>query len=238
MATAAETIKLALRKIRVIGRGANPNSAQSADALTELNAYLNELVGFGSSMQWRDVYADSALTIDSTYPAQRILCRHSSALTLTLPEGNTSYPIQDGFRVGIVDASGAAATYNITLARNGWKIAASAANATISTNSASVVYMFRADLGDWKLASSLAVGDDLPFPAEFDLGIALLLAHRLSGEYGQRLAESDMYAMMGAKNKLRNRYTPPPIMYPDGAVSNLSGATTKVGITGQDQSVA
>lgn len=238
MATAAETIKLALRKLRVIGQGANPNSAQQTDALTELNAYLNELAGFGSSLQWRDYYVDSACEIIADYPAQRLLCRHGSALTITLPEGTAGRPIADGFRVGIVDATNAAATYNITLARNGWKIAGSAANATISTNSASVVYMFRADLGDWKLAANLSTGDSLPFPAEFDLAIALLLANRLSGEYGQNLAESDRYAMIAGKAKLMNRYCPPPILYPEGAVSNLGGVALQTGQTGIDQSVA
>lgn len=238
MATAQVTIKTAFRKIRAIGQGENPTSAQSADALTELNALLNELIGFGSSMQWKTTYVDSAVTVDWSYPAQRLLCRNTAALTITLPEGTVSAPIQDGFRLGVVDVAGTAATYNITLSRNGWRIAGSAANATLSTNSVNRVYMFRADLGDWKLAADLAVGDDLPFPSEFDLGFALMLGHRLSGEYGQQLAQSDLYAMMGAKNKLRNRYCSPPILYPDGAVTNLGGATITRGITGIDQSVA
>lgn len=225
MATAQNTIKTALRKIRVIGRGGNPNSAQSADALTELNALLNEMIGFGSSLQWVSAYTDTSVCVGVSYPAQRVLCRAASAITITLPLGTTCCPIPDGFKLGVVDVAGTAAAHNITIGRNGWNIDAAQTDATISTNGGSKLYMFRAELGDWKSIADLALGDPLPFPTEFDLGVALMLANRLSGEYGQQLAQSDLYAMMGAKNKLRNRYCPPPIMYPEGAVSNLGGAT-------------
>lgn len=238
MVTAASTIKYALRKIRVIGQGATPSSAQSTEALYELNALLNEIIGYGSSVQFQDIYVTSAYEITPTYNAQRIICRHTAALTITLPEGTEDRPIADGMRVNIVDASGAAATYNITVARNGWKIGASAANATISTNSASNVYLFRADLGDWKLGASLASGDDLPFPTEFDAPFQLILAHRLGGAYGQRLSEADYNAMRGGKAKLRNKYLQPATTVPDGAAQNIGGATWVSGITGQDQSVA
>lgn len=238
MVTAANCIKYGLRKIRVIGQGATPSSAQSTEALYELNALLNEIVGFGAGVQFQDIYVDSAYEIVPTYNAQRIICRHSAALTITLPEGTESRPIADGMRVNIVDASGAAATYNITVARNGWKINASAANATISTNSESRLYMFRSDLGDWKPASSLASGDEIPFPSEFDNTFQLMLAHRLGGGYGQRLSEADFNAMRGGKAKLRNKYCMPATMLPEGAVGNLGGLLTGNGVTGQDQSVA
>lgn len=236
--TAAECIRLALRKLRVIGQGQNPDSAAQTDALTELNAMLNGLVGFGSSLQWKDLYVEEDYEIFPSYPAQRLLCQHSSTLTITLPEGAADSPIADGMRVAIVDVSANAATYNITVARNGWKIAAAAANATISTNSASVVYMFRAELGDWKLAADLATADSLPFPTEFDLPIALMLAHRLGGEYGQELSQADFYYMRGARTKLRNRYCQPPIMYPGNDAAALGNATNTIGRTGADMSVA
>lgn len=239
MATATNTIKLALRKLRVIGQGDSPSSAEQTDALTELNAWLNETIGFGASDQWKSVYCDASMDVPQSYPAVRILVRHpSGAITLTLPEGTASQPIQDGFRLGVVDVSANAATYNITLARNGWLIAGSAANATISTNGANRIYMFRADLGDWKLAADLATSDDLPFPSEFDLPVALCLAQRLSGEYGQKLSESDFYAWRAGKAKIRNRYCTPPILFPEGAVTNLGGVSREAGVTGQDQSVA
>jgi hypothetical protein len=239
MATAANTIKQALRKLRVIGQGESPTSDQQTDALTELNAWLNEMIGFGSSIAWKTTYCDASMDLGWDYPAQRVLVRHpSSAITITLPEGTASAPLQDGFRFGVVDVSANAATYNITIARNGLLIAGSAANATISSNGTNRVYMFRADLGDWKLAADLATSDSLPFPSEFDLPVALILAHRLGGEYGASLTESDFHLMRGGKTKLRNRYCVPPIMYPESAASNIGGQTQRTGLTGQDQSVA
>lgn len=230
MATAADTIKLALRKIRVIGQGANPTTAQQQGALTELNAIINGLVGFGSSVEWRDYPVESAHDIVADYPAQRFLCK--AGVTLTLPAGSQARPVFDGMRVGVVDAAGTAATSNITLARNGWKIAGSAANATISTNNASRVYMFRADLGDWKLAADLETGTAIPFPAEFDLPLALILADSLGGEYGQRLSDRDFDLMRGGRARLRNRYCAIPLMYSDAA--NMGGATANYGISESD----
>ena len=239
MATATNTIKLALRKLRVIGHGESPDATQAADALTELNAYIEELLGNGGALDWRPVYTTTSMTVDWRYPAQRIHCKQAAAITITLPIGSASAPIADGFMVEVHDAAALAATYNITIARNGWKIAGSAANATISTNSQSKRYMFRADLGDWTLASTLVAGDSLPFPSEFDLPMALLLAHRLGGEYGQQLTQQDLFAAIAGKAKLRARYCKPPaVMLPDSAVSNMGGATTRHGVTGQDQGVA
>jgi len=239
MATCANTIKLALRKLRVIGHGESPDSTQQADALTELNAYIEELLGNGGSLDWKPIYTTASMTVSWDYPAQRIHCKHGSAITITLPKGTTSAPLADGFRLEVHDVANVASTYNITIARNGWLINGSAANYTISTSGQSKRFMFRADLGDWTLASTLVAGDNLPFPTEFDLPIALLLAHRLGGEYGQQLAQQDLYAAIAGKAKLRARYAKPPgVIYPDGAAGNMGGITTTHGVTGQDQSVA
>lgn len=241
MATAAETIRLALRKLRVIGRGANPNSAQQTDALTELNAMLNALVGFGSSVAWKDIYVDADYEIVPDYPAQRLICRHSAALIITTPRGTPSRVIPDGFRFAVVDATNNAATYNITVdynATNGWLLEGAATDLTLSTNNISRAWMFRSELGDFKRVTDLATSDSLPFPTEFDLPIALMLAHRLGGEYGQELSQADFFYMRGAKAKLRNRYCQPPIMYPGADAAAIGGATRVISTTGIDQSVA
>lgn len=211
MATATETVRNALRDyVRRLG-ARPPDSTELADGLRRLNGWLRMIIGFGGSLPYRDIPVDGDYEITTEYPCVRIQCQHSAAMTVTLPEGSQWRPVRDGFRVAIVDASGAAATNNITLARNGWKIAGSAANATISTNNASVDYMFRADLGDWKLAADLAAGDDLPFPTTFDEGIAAILGSMLAPSYGVQLApEQAQFARM-TKSQIYARYCRAPM---------------------------
>lgn len=238
MATAAETIRLALRKLRVIGQGENPDSSAQTDALTELNNLLWGYLGQGGSLPFRDLYVDADYEVPSTWYAQRLLVKHSAALTITLPEGTEDYPLHDGFRVEIVDVSKNAATYNITVARNGWLIDNTAANYTINTSGGRTVFTFRADKGDWAVVANLTTASNLPFPAEFDGGIALILADRLSGEYGKELSRTDKFLKMHAENQIYARYCQIPKMYPDGGVERMGGATAWTARTGQDQSVA
>lgn len=210
MTTASEAITKALSKLRVLGFGESPTSAQAQEHLDDLNRFLNQLVGFGGSMPFVDIPVSSAYTITTDWPAVRVLCQHTSALTITLPQGDATVPVQDGFRIAIVDASGAAGTYNITVARNGWKIAAATANATISTNSDSRIYMFRADLGDWKLAADLALTDALPLPSEFDDAVILGLSKRIGGRYGQSLSREDAGLADDGVSRIYARYARPP----------------------------
>lgn len=211
MATAQAIINRAYRRhLRVTGIGRSPSSAMATEGLDALNSWLNQLVGYGGSLPFRDVPVDSAYTISTAWPAVRVQCQHGGPITITLPEGNQWRPVQDGFRVAIVDASGAAATNNITIARNGWKIAGAAANATVSANNDSRIYMFRGDLGDWKLAADLELATALPFPAEFDEAVALILADRLAGGFGQELSRRDQELRELGEDRLRAKYCRPP----------------------------
>lgn len=209
MATARETITDALKLLRVLGFGQAATSAQATECLERLNDWINGIVGFGASPPLQDLKIDADYEIIPESLAMRLLCAHSGAITITLPDGisRTNMP-PDGMRLAIVDVSGAAATNNITVARGGWKIAGSAANATISTNSASRLYMFRADLGDWKLAADLGLDDDLPFPADFDQASKLILADLCSGRFGQSLSSRDMERMKDGEARFRARYCP------------------------------
>lgn len=222
MATAADCIKLALRKLRVVGQGQNPSSAQQADALVELNHMLREWAENGASYPIINRRISASYQVESGYPAIRLQCE-VGGLTITLPEGANSFPVPDGMRVAIVDVGGNFAASPATLARNGWKIAGTAGNVTLNTASLSRTYMFRADLGDWRQVTDLSVSDSLPFPTEFDYGIALMLARRLEGEYGQPLGPNDARAASRARINLYARYVKPGSVAFDPAVSRIGG---------------
>lgn len=232
MATARETIKKALRKLRVIESGSNPTSAELTDCLDYLNKILAEIVGFGGSYQLRTKTISSSYELSPRDPAIRLLCRHSGALTVTLPSV-TDMEIYDGMRVGVVDVSANAATYNITIARNEWLLEGAAANLTLSTNGINRVWMFRADLGDWKRATDLAADDSLPFPTDLDNAMALILAQELGGEFGQQLRPSDAALAKTARLKLSSKYAPAVRMAPEPSVRWMGGATRQ-GLTATD----
>lgn len=232
MATATETIRLALRKLRALDVNGNPLSGQQTNALADLNGYLS---AFFDSMQWRDTHIDDDYTVPNDFPAQRLIVRHSAAITITGP----TEPC-DGFRLAIVDASNNAATYNITLARpssGDYLIEGADSSLTLATNNVSRIWMFRGDLGDLKRATDLALSDNLPFPSAFDYGMGLILATLIGSDSARELSQNDYNIMRGAKTRLANRYRQPLILYPGNDAAALGG-NQNIGSTGIDQSVA
>lgn len=224
MATARETIQGAHDALRVTGFGQAQTSAQATYGLTKLNDWLNGIVGYGAAPPLIDHRIDADFDVPPEAHALRLLCTHAGPITITLPDGISERNMpQDGFRLGIVDVTGAAATNNITIARSGWKIAGAAANATISTNSAARLYMFRADLGDWKLAADLGLDDDLPFPADFDQAIKLILADLIGGRFGQELSRRDLERMKDGEAQLRARYVKVRPATLESGVSGIGG---------------
>jgi hypothetical protein len=79
--------------------------------------------------------------------ATRYFVTSASALTLTLP---SSPSVND--QVDIFDASGNAATYNITVARNTKKINGVTGNLIIDTNGAWMTLVYTGSTYGWKAA--------------------------------------------------------------------------------------
>jgi hypothetical protein len=224
MATAQETINLALRKLRILPPGRGASTFQSNNALADLNALFLSMLEFTSSHQVQNVRTNQSYWMSSLSPAVRIQSTHGTAVTMTLPEGSTANPVQDGSIFEVIDVSNNAATYNITIDRNGWLINGAASNVVISTNGGSKTYFFRAELGDWKPIADIGLTDELPFPEQFHFGLGLLLAQSLQGEYGQRLGGADLAAANRCKKKIRSRYAKPMILRPEAATAYVGGA--------------
>jgi hypothetical protein len=221
MTTALETITSGLEALRVIGMGQQPTQAQSTYCLKHLNAFIAELAGFGGSIAFISETVEGSFNVGTTYPAIRLLCLNGA--TVTLPQADSSIvPPPDGMRVHVIDAAETADTSNITIARNGWLINGAASNYTISTEGGSAMLMFRADQGDWKLVSSLALADTVPFPSDFDMPIALNAALRYT-RFGQRLSEEDQRLARRGMNRIRARYAKAPTAVFDLAASGIAG---------------
>ena len=219
MGTAREIIQTAYRKAGVLPLLTQPSAAQSTIALTELNRLIYNFVGFGSSLPWEMVRSDAEVRMDPDDAALRIALQNAAPITITLPEN----PV-DGARLQIIDPNGTLASYNVTLARNGWQIEGSAANLVLNTAGLNRVWMFRGDTGNWTRAADLALDDQMPFPVDFDLGWSLILARRLAGEFGLQLSPEDARYAKDAHTRLRARYVKPPKQYPSQDIALAGGA--------------
>lgn len=223
MATAQETIVTGLQALKVLQLGQAPDTAKNTYCLRQLNNFIRDLKGFGASLPLQDVRVSGSYTVTTQWPAVRLLCGGGD--TVTLPESSDIAPaIADGFRVEVVDAEETADSSSITIARNGALIAGAASNYTISTEGGAVSLMWRADQGNWQVMADLALTDNLPFPTDFDQGIALLAAETYT-LFGQSLSRSDDERARRAEQRLRARYKKPPPAQMDTAAVNIGGAS-------------
>lgn len=113
----------------------------------------------------------------------------NSMLVLNLSGADTIYlPVNpsDGARIAVQDLGGNLATYNVTLDGNG-RLVEGARTLPLADNSLNRTWFYRADLGDWKRVTTLAVTDEMPFPVEFDDMFIILLAMRLNPRFGRKM---------------------------------------------------
>ena len=208
MVTVSEICRKAYREINMLGIKASMITEQEDEALELLNTLIPSTLGSEIGEELRDFQVGG--TYDQTtgwteyLPENtRLVCNISSGRTLKL------HPMPyDGQRLAVVDASGNFATNNLVLDGNGRTIE-SASTKTLSTNSQTREWFYRADLGDWKAVTDLALADDMPFPVEFNDFWRILLAARLSSRYDQELNQSSMMWLDQMANRLDARYRRP-----------------------------
>jgi hypothetical protein len=114
--------------------------------LNSVNTYTqSEINGYLAN---KKTEVSSAISANSNLAAgYRYFVTSASALTLTLP---ASPSVND--QVDVFDASGNAATYNITVARNGNKINGVSGNLIIDTNGAWMSLVYTGSTYGWKAA--------------------------------------------------------------------------------------
>lgn len=222
MATAQETIVTGLQALKVLGFGQSPTTQWNVYCLRQLNSYLRQLAGFSGSIAFVDKRIDASYEITNAWPALRLQC--VTGRSVTLPRE----PV-DGFRVEVIDASGDAASSNITIERNGWRINGVASDYTISTDGGKVSLFFRGDTGNWALVDDLELADDLPFPEDFDEGVALNAALRYT-IFGQSLSNDDRERAREGATRIRARYKKPPPARMDTAVANIGGGSNVISL--------
>jgi hypothetical protein len=182
----------AFRESNLVAGSASLNSTQETEALNRFNPLVTSVIGWeaGENLkQWSigtTGYANPPASLRQEnwkYPPinSMLVLNHSQAETVYLPECPS-----DGARIAVQDIRSQLATYNVTLNGNGRMIEA-AATLTLSTDDLNRTWFYRADLGDWRRVSTLATGDEMPFPVEFDDMFIIMLAARLNPRYGRKM---------------------------------------------------
>jgi hypothetical protein len=218
-------ITAAYRKGQIIAKVSTPDTTEQAEALAMLNPIILSSVGFEAGEDLADLniggtYDQSAYC--STYvPANaRLVLNQTAARTLKLDPQP-----YEGQRLAIADASGNLATYNLILDGNGRKIESSA-TLTLSTNSDSRQWLYRADTANWVKITALVAADSLPFPQEFDQYFVNRLATELNPQNGVTTAPEVVASMQKNEAKLRARYRKPRPQQdmPSGLLGSNRGA--------------
>lgn len=215
MTTLSQIITDAYRASNLIGISASVTSAEQTEALRLLKRIIPELIGYEAGDPLEDVPVGSGSTRYLILPEtatgedyasyyipsnSRLLCTLTAATSVTLP------PVpEDGSRLAVVDNAGNFATYNLTLNGNGRNVGGSA-TATLSTNSMTREYFYRADLGNWLQVDTFTVDSDSPFPQEFDTVLILALSLRLLSSHGQVMSNENAISLRKGLAKLSARY--------------------------------
>lgn len=211
MTTLRQITKKALRESNSIQLGTEPDNDEYSEAVDHLKTLIRSTFGDEMGEFLKDVnfgtngiedtfdYKDYSSYLRERYvPSNlRIIFNHSGAEELNLDPNP-----RDGARVAVI---GDFASNTVTLVGNGRKIE-DASSLTLSTDGLNREWFYRADLGQWKRVTDLDDDDEMPFPLEFDDYFIVMLAARVSPQYGNNLAEASMQMLQRARKKFKSKY--------------------------------
>lgn len=228
MTLVSDIITQAFRDGNLIGVGTTPGTNEEAEGLKRLQVLILSVLGNegGENLQAFPVGNNNVTNPAAWVPevATTDFLPLNAMVVANLENAQTLYlhpNPQDGSRLGVIDASANFATYNLTLNGNG-RTVDGATTDVLSTNSQSIQYFYRADLGDWKVITTLATTDQMPFPEEFDDLFVIMLAMRLNPRNSQPLSKESAAAMERSRGQFRARYEQSICTPADLGVLNLS----------------
>lgn len=242
MLTASEIVKQAFREGNILALNTPIKDDQETEALTLLNSFITSLYGFELgefAFDW-PVPPSATSPIHARFPLQpanqklqsdvwpyppgnvRILLALTDDTQLFLDENPN-----DGARVELVNV-GDASSFNLTLNGNGRLVKGAATSVDTPGNFAGQRLLYRADLGDWTLVTTLTAADFSPFPAEYDDLLAIGLVKRLFSRYGRSMTVdlSDTFKRLMRRMKAQYRQpTGSPVAKPNPFRSPAANAS-------------
>lgn len=221
MTTVQQLITDAYREDNLKAVGVPPTSAEFDEALPRLNNIVKALFGFelGEQLQdWPVPPPQRTAPVSAHYPLAPYKCDLPSGvwpyppsnvrLMSSITVATTVYLQQrpsDGARFSFVDVG---STNTLTVDANG-RLIDGALTLTLVASDSPATWFYRADLGEWRIITDLALGDESPFPVEFDDLLISRLAMRLSGRYGNEPRSDTMQTYERMLSKLKARYRQP-----------------------------
>lgn len=254
MTIASSLIQTAYREGNIIPVGGTPSSAQQTEGLLLLNNFIRGVYGYEMGENLKDWLAPTmqrTAAQPTTYPQFPYACDPMLTLSASafgvapFPPKNSRivwggvtmtvyFPDnpQDGSRMAFVQGTGAGDSgvggATLTLNGNGRTIAAANTQAIVNPGTPKA-WLYRADLGDWKLVADLLIGDDCQFPSDFDDFFATALAMRLAPRYNKVVASETLKTGLASLKNLKSRYRQAGIttygseQYPSSFQSYVSG---------------
>ena len=174
MTTVSQIITDAFRQSNLIAVAASPTSDEQTEALRYLNRIVKSVFGMeaGENLVAFPL-GDSGISRPSGYPwwgseepsSDWFVPENTRLmLNLTAPLSIYLHPDpDDGARFAVEDVAGNLATYNVTVYGNG-RLVDGSTSVTLSTNSTSDEWFYRADTATWSKYTSLDLVDTFPFP--------------------------------------------------------------------------
>lgn len=233
MLTVNDLITRAYRDYNLIPIGTTPTEAEVTETLAVYQSLVDSWFGGPIGILFRDWEAVPSPTSPnpSRYPFfpetpyvnpvvwpnpppnVRIVANLTGPSTIYFPPTPG-----DGARMALVNVGQDFAAAPLTLQGNG-RLIEGATSKTYDTNpTGTVIWFYRAELGNWLLTTPFTTDSVLPFSSQFDDFQIAALAIRRSGAYGKAIPESTVKAYEDGLRLLKARYwQPQPENVIDGA---------------------
>lgn len=234
MTLVSSIIQDAYREGNLIPVGKDPTDAEQAEGLRRLNTYVKGVFGFtvGEGLDdWPVPSGQRTAPVAANFPqfpypqsldagfyanplstdaAQQIfeLPPKNSRIVFGGSDGQTVYfpeAPDDGSRMALVAGGSLVDDTQIVLDGNGRTIEGSP-TLTVTAPVTPQQWFYRADLGDWKALTELALTDEFPFPEDLDDLFICALAIRLSGRYGKDVPAGTTACFADGLKRLKTRY--------------------------------
>lgn len=232
MTLASEIISRAYRESNITAIVSSPSTAEQTEALNLLNPLILSVIGNEVGEQLHDINIggsyDQSQFCSSWVPENaRLVLSLGSTRTFSLHPDP-----YEGQRLAMADVAGNLATANLVLTGNGRKIEG-ATSLTLSTNSMTRQWLFRADTANWVKITDLLASDQMPFPEEFDDYFVTRLSMRLNPRNGVSTAQETAEAMQRAERQLRARYRRPRRQQETGAKGLMGQRNNGFGVANE-----
>lgn len=231
---ASSLIQSAYREGNLIPVGTNPTSGELAEALPRLNVFIQGVYGYelGENLfDWLFPVPQKTSPMNARWPQAPLASPLNLGPSLAVAQnpppnvrivwgavaGTVYFPQspEDGARMAVVQGSGAGDSgmngVVLTLDGNGRQImnpATDTAADTVQLTSptASVMWLYRADMALWIVVQDLALTDECPFPEEFDDFWICALAKRLAPRYNKVTASETQETALVTLARVKARY--------------------------------